>query len=530
LTVSGFFHPLWLIALAIIPLIRWLHRWRAPLSSWPVSAVFLWEPSNADEPAGKRKGEPEPAWRRRALAAALLIVALAGPYRSTGTRALSIWIDDSLSAFATENGSPRIATMFESLTAALDENDTAWSQITLRSLTNPGQAHPYVSPDSLDPVDWQGGAEKNLDDLAMPILAAGNDHWLLTDGASGEIRAWAARVSLNRVIQSGTATENTAVTRLAARRNIAYADRFNVLVSISNTGVETDERQVTLYSGKDPLQITQLSLAPGQTTHWQVQATTTNETLTASISPGDSLVDDDGLTISLARFKPLATHVDPDCGPALRRALSTHRSLVIANSISEAALIVSCSQDDFSEGGKSVARIRALRGAVQPVSSSPAWFTHSGPGINLGLALDWISAAQWPEQASVDSGRVLLATTEQPLVVVHAHRSGSATTVDTVVDLNQARFIRQPEYAAFIATLVDLATGRMLLDEVATIARDPRHSVIAPESLETRDRAAKPVDRATSKPLSTQFLAAALLLLLFDAVLLLRARTGASHV
>ncbi|NOX68269.1 MAG: hypothetical protein GXP15_03710 [Gammaproteobacteria bacterium] len=527
--MSGFFHPLWLIALAVIPLIRWLHRWHAPLSSWPVSAVFLWGYTTSNESAGHRKDEPEPAWRRRALAAALLITALAGPYLSTETRTLSVWIDDSLSAFAIENGNSRIAMMFESLTEELDSNDVPWDQITLRSLTKPGKARPYGGADSFHPVDWRDAMETNLDENAMPILTTDSNHWLLTDGASAETQTWAARVYLGRIIQAGTATENAAITRLAARRSVEDAKTFDVLISVANTGVATDERRVTLYSGEEQLQTTRLSLAPGQTTHWQVRAAATNGSLTASLSSTDPLVDDDDLSISLARFEPLATRIEATCGPALWRALSAHPSLAIVDATRTAALAVSCSQDGFAEAGSSEARIRTLLGSARPVSSPPAWFASSGSGNNLGLAVDWISATQWPPRQPGDRHDVLLATTDQPLVVVHAGESGSSTIIDTVIDLNHPRFIQQAEYAAFIAALVDIATGRTLLDEAVTVSREARHSVIAPTLLDTRVRPSKPVHQVTYKPLSTLFLAVAFLLLLFDAVVLLRARMGASH-
>lgn len=527
--MPGFFHPLWLIALGIIPLIRWLHRWHAPLSSWPVSAIFLWEQAAADEAAGNRKDEPESAWRRRALAAALLIIALSGPYLSTETRVLSVWIDDSPSAFTIENGNSRLATMFEILSEELDRQEPKWSEIRLRSLTNPGQLRLYAHSDSLNPEDWQGGAETNLDDFSMPVLAADSDHWLLSDGASREIQTWAERVSLNNIIQSGVVTENSAVSRLAARRSIENAKAFDVLISVSNAGDETDVRQVALRSGNDVLQTTRLSLAPGQTTHWQVSIATTEESLTASLSSGDALFGDDQLTISLTQFDPLPTRIDPDCGPALRRALSTHPSLAVVDATTEAALVVSCSRGNFSAGGGSAGQIRSLLNAAKPVSSSPVWLNHAGTRSDLNFAIDWISATQWPEQKSADNRQVVLTTTEQALVMVHSPASDSSAIVDTVIDLSHPRFIRQAEYAAFVATLADLATGRTLLDEAVLISRDARHSVVRPAPVKTHVRPSRPVDQATIKPLSTLFLAAALLLLLWDAALLLRRRMGAAR-
>ena len=66
--------PWWLLALVAVPMIRWLHRHQAPLSSFEVSAVFLWPEDASDDAPGRELRPPDPAWRRRAFIAALLIV------------------------------------------------------------------------------------------------------------------------------------------------------------------------------------------------------------------------------------------------------------------------------------------------------------------------------------------------------------------------------------------------------------------------------------------------------------------------
>ena len=66
----GLLQPWWLIALGVIPLIRWLHRRQAPLSSHAVSAVFLWQAEAPVDAPGSEQRPPDTAWRRRALIAA----------------------------------------------------------------------------------------------------------------------------------------------------------------------------------------------------------------------------------------------------------------------------------------------------------------------------------------------------------------------------------------------------------------------------------------------------------------------------
>ncbi len=511
-------------------MIRWLHRWRAPLSSWPVSAIFLWRQTASDMGSGDKKDKPDPAWRRRALAMSLLIIALAGPYRSTETQALSIWIDDSLSAYAIEDGKTRLARMLDSLSAELNSERSQWTEITLRSLTSPGKVRRFAGSGALNPDNWPLGSNSALDGASMPLLAADSEHWLLTDGASSEIRAWVARVSLNRIIQAGDATENSAVTRLAARRSLEDNEIFDVLVSVSNAGLAANERQVSLYTGGEVVQTTRLSLSPNQTSYWQVPVRAADQSLTATLTSADSLPADDSLNLSLRPLELLTTRVDPDCGAAMRRALATHPSLILVDAAADSTLVVSCSQARFAESNFSGAHIRSLLGDSKAIVSPPVWLEATGDIVDLSFSTDWIHSAQWPSQGTTDGQRVLLTSAEQPLVIVHAADGNSSATVDTVVDLLQPRFVEQAEYPAFIATLVDFATGRKLLQEIATDSRDAESSVIIPQSLDVVGPGiASPANQATTKSSGGPLLIAAVLLLLLDAALLLRTRRQARH-
>ena len=78
--MAGLLQPWWLLALSLVPVIRWLHRRHAPLSTHTVSAVFLWENDAAAAQASRKPQPPDPAWRRRAGIAALLTLALAAPW------------------------------------------------------------------------------------------------------------------------------------------------------------------------------------------------------------------------------------------------------------------------------------------------------------------------------------------------------------------------------------------------------------------------------------------------------------------
>ena len=65
--------PLWLLALAVLPLIWWLHRFQAQSTAIPVSSLLYWKSSEADAKALKRGAKTDPLWLLRALIASLLI-------------------------------------------------------------------------------------------------------------------------------------------------------------------------------------------------------------------------------------------------------------------------------------------------------------------------------------------------------------------------------------------------------------------------------------------------------------------------
>lgn len=538
--MPGFFYPLWFIALAAIPLIRWLHRWQTTLSAWPVSAIFLWDQAVDVDAPGQKKQPPDPAWRRRALATALLITALAQPYWQQDVRSLTVWLDDSLSMLTLEENQTRLATAMQSLSRELDLGESRWREVELRSLGNPGLVRRYPDGTALNLDAWLSGELSEPVGPPTSLMSRDSTHWLLTDGASQGVQSWAQRAGIDRVIQVGSVTENSAVTRLAARRGLERAHSLDILVSISNTGHGADARRLEIVSDDQVLQTADLTIPPGQTIDWQTRLPAPGDSLTALLAPGDSLAADDGMTIGLERFKPLATRVDPDCEFALRHALATHPALQVSETGSNTVLHISCPQESYpilpnSAGPGAIARIRTLVAASQPVGASPSWSPHADFPQDVGLLPEWISAAPWPDGLPDSEHQVILSSADMPLVVAHRQAASGSTDavasliVDTVIDMRHAQFIRQPEFAAFVGALADIATQRYLLDETVSASRDPLASVVTPVPVDARSGPSVTSGRVTRTPLSSVFLIAALLVLSLDAVLLLRAIRGSKH-
>jgi hypothetical protein len=350
-------------------------------------------------------------------------------------------------------------------------------------------------------------------------MAPASSHWLLTDGASKGLQDWARRAPLNRIIQSGEATENSAITRLAARRSLDTSDGLDILVSVANTGLATDARRLELRSGRQLLQTAELELSPGQVFHWQTQVIAAEQSLTASLVPGDSLTADDELTISLQRFQPLVARVNADCGQALRTAIATHPALELSDASINPQLQVSCPREQFPDAAGAGAQIRALVASTQALDSTPVWSADVGVRQDLVLPAGWISISAWPQGMSDRGNKDVFGFADLPLVLLR-----DQSVVDTIIDLDNPQFTRQPEYAAFVATLVDLATGRQLLDETISASRDSQASVVNPTQIDVAS-SQSPLTRHTARsPLTSIFVIVALMLVLLDSALFLSAR------
>jgi hypothetical protein len=529
----GVLHPFWLVALAVIPLIRWLHRWQAPMAAWTVSAIFLWEDAIQDDAPGPARRKPDPAWRRRAIIAALLVTALAKPFWRQDVESLTVWIDDSLSMSTLENGGTRLSAAMNSLSVALDETESSRALIELRSLSDPGRVVHYAGGDTLDAETWQMDIPTEPIGPQASLMSSETNHWLVTDGASETVRTWAQRVPVDRFIQVGVTTENSAVTRLAVRRSLDSPDGLDVLVSLSNTGLQSDVRQLELRSRELLLQQAEVLLPPGQTIHWQTQVVAVEPSLSASLAPQDSLSADDKLAIGLQKFRPLVAVVGANCGTALRLALATHPALQVSNTATNPDLRVNCPRDQFPDASGPEAQIRALISSARPLESTPTWLPGAGVRQDLVVPADWISAAAWPGQIAAPGNELVFGTLDTPLVVKRDGTGGSSSgrpaVVDTIIDMSNPLFTRQPEYPAFVATLVDLATGRDLLNESMVMSRNALASIVQPTQIDRRPGQAQNFQRTVNSSLSGFFVVMATLVLLLDLALILKTRRGVGH-
>ncbi|MBK9608872.1 MAG: hypothetical protein IPO58_21450 [Betaproteobacteria bacterium] len=100
-----------------------------------MSRLDLWRHSAASSPAAGERRPPDPAWRRRALLTALLVIALAEPQWHSSRARITVWLDDSLHMLTREDGTTRLDAGWAALQAQLAASGPA--EVELRSLGDP---------------------------------------------------------------------------------------------------------------------------------------------------------------------------------------------------------------------------------------------------------------------------------------------------------------------------------------------------------------------------------------------------------
>ena len=517
--VSGFATPWWLLALAIIPLVRWLHRWRAPLSRASVSALFLWTTTEAVSASGLTRQTPDPAWRRRALIASLLILALAGPWFEKGEQRITVWVDDTFSMRTIEQGQSRLAEGLRLLQTALNESGS--ENATLRSLSDPARQFLANDQGAFDASRWLNDPPLAADPPPPALMSRDVAHWIVTDGASERLSDWSARTPLSRVITVGNETENVAVVRLAARHSVEKPDTTDLLVSVTNRGGEPARRELVLQTGLSEQIIDTFDLAPGEIRHTEFSVARGIEAPVAMLRPGDALEADDALALDTGPLDNVPVIVDSACPNALQRAIDTHPAMRSVSEATDAELQLLCSD----RVPAAPLLIRFHTDAPAPIRGTPTWLPDAGTLQNVQLRRAWIFASAWPEASRAAEHVPLLVDGDHVLI---SYRKDAATVVETTIDPGQADFVAQPEYAAFVAGLTDMALGRSVLDPVAMSARDPVESDVAPSVVGTLPRAGLPRSTSTAE-LSNLLLALAMIVLLVDIIVLWRARRATHH-
>ncbi len=472
--------PWWLLGLALLPVVRWLHRGGRHRRALAVAHLGLWQGVATHSPAAGEKQPPDPAWRRRALLAALLLLALAEPRWPPPQQAVTLWVDDSLSMLTREAQGTRLAVALAQAEALLAERPGA--EVDVRALGDPWQR--VVAPGSparavVAALEARMAGAANTGPVAPPaaLLRADREHWLLTDGAHPALSQWPAGRRADRVVQVGEVTRNVGLATLAARRSPDDADRVDVIVKLSNGGDADETRELAIFSAASEAARSSHRLAPGASVLVTVQVAAADN-LRAALQPGDALAADDGLVLDLTPLRRYRVVVDARCPAALRAAVAAHPALVAvvvaaAPDAGAAEAALDCSSA-ASAGRLPTLRVRdgdAPRrpdGPVQWSAALPASQRIQGEPGQLPVA------ATLPPQPG---DAVLLATGAEPAIVV---RAGTTPLIETSLDFGALAATRSPQIPLLVNLLFERLLGVRLLGEIATTGRGPAASFVVP--------------------------------------------------
>ena len=151
----NFATPAWLFGLLLVPVIWYLHRTGPILRRHPVASLDLWRDARLDAMQAGERRRADPAWIRRAIIAALLSLALAGPTLPRGGERVTLWVDDSLSMQTVQSGRTRLERGLDLAATALRASGVR--DIETRVLSSP----------------WRAGAGPGIPDRAAMTSQAG---------------------------------------------------------------------------------------------------------------------------------------------------------------------------------------------------------------------------------------------------------------------------------------------------------------------------------------------------------------------
>lgn len=509
----SFLSPLWLLGLALLPVIRWLHRGGPHRRDVAVSRLALWRRSEVARAQGGVRRPPDPAWRRRALLTALLFVVLAGPqWPEQGVR-VTVWVDDSISMLTREADGPRLIDGLARVRAQLARLPGA--EIELRSLSDPWPRLGALD-DAAVATLVRGAGRREPSAPPAALLQSDRQHWLVTDGADPSLFDWPGGRRADRVVQVGSVRRNVGLERLSARRQADDAGRIDLLLKVTNGGAAAEERSVVVATGTTQHARRPVRLEAGASQLVAVSIPPSPE-VHATLLPGDALVEDDTIALDLAPLRPRRVALDPTCPDALKAVLSAHPVVaVVPLAVADADAIVACA-GAVPAGDVPKIRIVADRAPAVP-SGLLEWSADVPDSRRLALEAGQLRVAARLQARPGDD--VLLAVGDETAVIV---RMGESRLIETSLDFAAMSATRGTETPLLVNLLLERLLDRRLLDEIVSVDRGPRSSRVAPLPRAIAPAADDgPVEARSLRDESRLVLAVALLAMLWEIGALLR--------
>jgi hypothetical protein len=472
----SFVTPPWLFGLVLLPVIRWLHRGGPRRRAVAVSRLGLWRASKVQPPAAGERRPPDPAWRRRALLAALLFVALAEPRWPAPQEAVTLWVDDSMSMLTREAQGTRLAMGMAQARAQLAAS--AHADVQVRALGEPWRH--FDAPTAALAAELAASAgHKPAQAPPAALLRRDRRHWLLTDGAHAEVLAWPAGMPPDRLLQLGGVTRNVGLERLSARRRLADADQVDLLLKVSNGGTVAETRTLVFTGASGELERRTLRLEPAGSVQVNAVVPLAAE-VRAALQPADALPEDDEIRLDLAPLHKRRVATDAECPAALVAAVRAHPALAPAPfDATDVQAVLDCG----SPGSL------GAPGAARGLPTLRVWAEHL-PAPARG-ALQWSPAVEGPHRIRLDAqtprlaarlqvgaaDAVLLAAGEEPVIV---SRAGAPRRLETAIDFAALGRAGGAELPLLVNLMFEQLLGGRLLDTLAISDRGPASSRVVP--------------------------------------------------
>ncbi len=505
----SFATPVWLLGLLLVPVIRWLHRGGPRRRAVPVSLLGLWKRAAASSPAAGEHRPPDPAWRRRALLTALLLLALSDPQLLERHARITIWVDDSLSMLTREAYGTRLVEGLAQVRSLLAEAPGA--DVEVRTLGNPWHSLGALTEAT---VATLVGAAGRKEPAAPPAALLRRDslHWLVTDGADAALFEWPGGARPHRTIQVASVTRNVGLERLSARRNLHDPERYDLLLKVTNGGTAAETRVVVFAADAGEITRSTQRLEPGASALVDGTIPASGK-VRATLQPTDALSEDDEIVLDLEALRRRRVAVDPQCPPALRAAVRAHPALALAEANATGLeAVLDCGTRGAA---RDIATMRVLadRAPMRP-RGSVQWSSSVPESRRIRLEAERLQVAARLQPGPVDD--VMLAVGGEPLIVSRA----ASKVLETALDFGSAESARRPEVPLLVDLMFERLLGARLLDEIAMIERGPASARVAPlDRIGANADAGTPSDsrlRDSAPPL----LAAALMVLLWEIVAL----------
>jgi len=508
--------PLFLLGLALLPLLRWLHRSGRHRRTLAVSHLGLWRGAAASHATAGERRPPDPAWRRRALLAALLCVALAEPQLTAPRTLLTLWVDDSISMLTREAQGNRLVEGLTQARAQLAELGPA-TEVEVRTLSEPWINQGTLTAASAARLVASAARQAPPEPPAPPtpplaLLHRDRLHWVLTDGADAALLAWPEGRRPDRIIQVGSVNRNVGLERLSARRNLQDPGSFDLLLKLTNGGSAAETRVLVVATDAGEVARSTQRLDPGAAllVHALMPAAAH---VRATLQPGDALPEDDTIDLDLAPLRRHRVATDSGCPRALLAALATHPALALAaENASDVEAQLDCGSHRATQG---LATLRVLADRLPQ---------------RLPGALQWSPALAEARHKSFDIARpqvvarlqarpadaVLLAIGGAPVII---SRAGGSPLIETSLDFAAAA--RDPAIPLLVNLLFERLLGKRLLDETALTDRGANASRVVPAARPSADvagvaSAPLPSPARLEHELARPLLVIALLVLLWE--------------